>query len=356
LLQLYLGQKAEVPDDGVFLPYVANGVLQVADLSAMPETLEQRRVIDAGKVLGPHIVAAAMVDGKPPIWPEGMTSVATTPEQGRQLVRDAKAQGYDLMKVYSKLELPVFQALVAEAKALHVPVVGHIPARDKGITSEFFIPGFGMVAHAEEFAQQTALPDHGAIPRYIELLRANGTGVIATLTVDDRILQIMRQPESLRSRPELGYLHPVLRNVVVEHNPYAARAKDAGYIEKIVAFNRDFVRQAHRAGIPVLAGTDAPVPGVAPGFALHDELQSLVAAGLSNYEALAAATTAPARWLGQQGQRGSIERGAHADMVLLDADPLADIGNTRRIAAVIVRGAVYPRAELDKRMEALRKR
>ena len=102
LLRLYL-QQPNLPDGSIqsadiFLPYIANGVLQVVDLSAMSETIEQKAEIETGRTLGPHIALAAMIDGSPSIWPVGMTRVAATPSEGRKAVRDASAEGYEIIK------------------------------------------------------------------------------------------------------------------------------------------------------------------------------------------------------------------------------------------------------------------
>ena len=102
-----------------------------------------------------------------------------------------------------------------------------------------------------------------------------------------------------------------------------------------------------RSGVPLLAGSDEPNPWVIPGFALHDELALLVQGGLTPLEALQAATVNPARFLEATDSLGAIAPGKLADLVLLDADPLADIHNTSRIAVVIVNGRVFTRPELD---------
>jgi imidazolonepropionase-like amidohydrolase len=110
------------------------------------------------------------------------------------------------------------------------------------------------------------------------------------------------------------------------------------------------VRGMHQAGVPFLAGTDTPgVPCVFPGFSLHDELALLVAeGGFTPLEALQAATRNPARYLGREKDLGTVEPGKLADLVLLDADPLADIHNTTKIAAVVANGRLLPRGELDR--------
>ncbi len=362
LLRLYLGDP-KIPTgtiriEDIFVPYVANGVLQVFDLSAMSETLGQRDEVESGRVVGPHIALAAMIDGPDPLCPVGMTRVAATPSDGRQVVRDAAAEGYEVIKVYSKLDLPTFTAIVDEARKLHMPVVGHIPQREKGLTDKFFQPGFGMVAHAEEFAQQTKVPEEADIPRYVEMMKRNGTWLTGTLSLDERIVEQATYPESLKTRPELGFLTPLIYAMVTEHNPYVKPGDPAfgEYVRSIVAFNRKLVPAFAAAGIPILAGTDTPVPGMVAGFALHDELEAMARYGLSNRQVLEGTTRLPAEWLGVAGDRGVVAVGKRADLLLLDADPMADVANTRKIAGVVAGGRFLSRAELDQEMEALSER
>ena len=106
----------------------------------------------------------------------------------------------------------------------------------------------------------------------------------------------------------------------------------------------------HRAGVQILAGTDTMVPHVVPGFSLHEELALLVEAGLTPLESLRTATLSPAKFLGKSESMGTIERGKVADLVLLDANPLLDIANTRRIGAVVLNGRYLPRSTLDSKL------
>ena len=108
------------------------------------------------------------------------------------------------------------------------------------------------------------------------------------------------------------------------------------------------IRQRHDASP---AGTDTPILLAVPGFSLHDELESFVAAGFSPAEALRSATVDPARFLGRERDLGTIEKGKLADVVLLDADPLVDIRNTRRIAAVVLNGRYLPADTLGRMLQ-----
>jgi imidazolonepropionase-like amidohydrolase len=359
LLRLYL-EDPNIPTgtvhaEDLFLPFVANGVLQVIDLSATPETVGQRDEVESGRMVGPHIALAAMIDGVDPLCPVGMTRVAATPSDGRQAVRDAAAEGYEMIKVYSQLDLPTFTAIVDEARKLKMPVVGHIPQRGKGLTEKFFQPGYGMVAHAEEFAQQTDPPAEQDIPRYVEMAKRNGTWLTGTLSLDERILEQALHPETLKTRPELRFLTPLLYVWDTQHNPYVKNANPefVKTVRSIIAFNKELIPAFAAAGIPVLAGTDTLVPGLVAGFALHDELEAMARYGLSNKQVLEGTTRLPAEWLGVAGDRGVIAVGKRADLLLLDADPMADVANTRKIAAVVVGGRFLSRAELDTAMEAL---
>jgi imidazolonepropionase-like amidohydrolase len=115
------------------------------------------------------------------------------------------------------------------------------------------------------------------------------------------------------------------------------------------------VREMRNAGVRILAGTDVAVLNIFPGFSLHQELELLAdSVGMSPYEALATATREPAEWLGLADSVGTVEVGKVADLVLLDANPLADVSNTRRIAAVVLRGRVFDRAGLEALRAAVR--
>ena len=343
-----------IADADILLPYVAHGVLQIGNLGAMSEAIGQRRAVETGEVLGPHMMLAAMVDGSPPLWPVGFTRVAATPDAGRQVVRDELAEGYDMVKVYSNLSLDTFTAIVDEARQRGVKVVGHIPGRGTPI-DPYFQPGYTMVAHAEEFAFRAADSSDAEVARMVALARANGTGLMTTLTVDQRILEQTVDPTTLHTRPEVRFVHPVSRRFWYEGNPYVGRnsPERIAQLQQIIAFNDKLVRAFVAAGLPVLAGTDSLVPGVVAGSALHDELAALVAAGLTPYQALDAATRAPATWIGVADDRGTLEVGKRADLLLLDASPLADITSTQRIAGVVASGRWLPRAELDAKLAAL---
>ncbi len=200
-------------------------------------------------------------------------------------------------------------------------------------------------------------PVSGAdIPRYVEMAERNGTWLMGTLSLDERLVEETAHPETLKARPELSFLPPLVYDMVTEHNPYVAQASTQRleYLRAIVAFNKKLVPAFAVAGIPVLAGTDTPVPGMVAGFGLHDEMEAMVRYGLSNRQVLEGATRLPAEWLGVSTDRGVIAIGKRADLLLLNADPMVDVANTRKVAAVVAGGRFIDRAELDQRMTELK--
>jgi imidazolonepropionase-like amidohydrolase len=155
--------------------------------------------------------------------------------------------------------------------------------------------------------------------------------------------------ERLHNLPTLQYMHPLLQSKWLTANAYARNAtpERAAKFDAMLNFHILLIRAFKEAGVPILAGTDAGVSGLVPGFSLHDELELLVRAGLSPEEALRSATLLPAQWLGLDGQMGSIEVGKRADLLLLEANPLLDITHTRKIAGVFVNGRWFDKLRLE---------
>jgi imidazolonepropionase-like amidohydrolase len=338
----------------VMLPFIANGVTQVLEMSALPETLEQIDEIESGAALGPRIAAAAMLDGRPPIWALN-ARVATTPDEGRRAVREIAAAGFSFVKVYSRLEIPVFEAVLDEARSAKVRVIGHVPSGAQARADSVLRPGFSMVAHAEEFSKLERKPTDADIARYATLCREHEIWMATTLTTNVWIARQSRDPGVVASASGIQYIHPGLVDRWLHANQYTGNVSAAVLAdrEELLNFNRRLVQRFVAGGVPIVAGTDAVIPGVVYGFSIHDELKLLVDAGLTNQHALESATRLPAEFLQVDRDRGTIEVGKSADFIVLDANPLTDIANTRTIAAVVIRGRYLPRSELDAMMRDL---
>lgn len=181
--------------------------------------------------------------------------------------------------------------------------------------------------------------DPGRAAHVLDRLRANGSFFVPALTQH----QVLDLPGSIAQDDALQrYLPPALRAGWAQglQSLYlnGRSSQEAAEHEELFAARLRFVGAAHRGGAVVMAGTDTGTPYVHTGFALHEELELLTHAGLTPLQALRAATSTPARYLGEQGRLGTVRRSALADLVVLDADPLQDIRNTRHVHAVVVRG------------------
>ncbi|MEV6239218.1 amidohydrolase family protein [Lentzea sp. NPDC051838] len=352
--------------------HVVQGVTGVREMWGQPETHDTRRRIEAGEVLGPRMVIASnIVDGPGAIWPGA--DVVRTPDEARAAVRGAKDGGADFVKVYSFLSPECYAAIAAEARRLRIPFAGHVPARVPvrdalaQHTHEHLYNLFTSTSdNADElYAKLRALPDDPADPnwwgrqsgrmeraavathspaRAAELFRAmarRGTWQSPTLFVERNM---SRSPSSIVNDPvaldRLRYIPVDLRaqwQLIMSGRPERTPEEVAALLAFGDARMR-LLRQMHEAGVGVVAGTDAGFAYVFPGFSLHDELALLVRAGLTPMAALRAATSEAARCLGLAHETGTVSAGKQADLVVLDADPLADITNVSRIHAVVSRG------------------
>jgi imidazolonepropionase-like amidohydrolase len=297
-------------------------------------------------------------------------------------VRQTKAQGYDFVKIYSSVRPAVLQAIADEAKKQGIRFAGHAPnavrvadASDAGQHSMEHLQGLLLAASAveeelrTEYAAMRRLPrgperaslsraasvrtldtydEHKAV-RLFDKLKANGTWQVPTFTVLHSTAFLHELDKA--GDPRLRYMPAWIRELWNPANDFRFRNQTAEDFELDKRFFQRRLRlvgDMHRAGVGFLAGSDALNPYCFPGFSLHDELEWLVKAGLSPAAALQAATRNPAVYLQREKDLGTIEVGKLADLVLLDADPLADIRGTRRIAAVVHRGRLLDRTALDR--------
>jgi imidazolonepropionase-like amidohydrolase len=365
--------------DSMFPTFVANGVLGIRDMgTSMPfaDIDRLRQQTANGSRLGPHIVAAGpILDGRPkPLRPNFLA--ITTPEQGRDTVRRLKTGGVDLIKVYSWLSRDSFLAIAEEAKKQNIPVSGHVPfsvsvleasdagqkslehifgiylscsSREEELRSEMLKAGVNLSGSERirlELDEAAASYDEGKAANVFAHLARNGTWLVPTFSAvvpDSEIFDVR-----VTTDPRLKYIPPAIQKRWTEAASAGAAIKSKSFERKL-----QIVGAIHRAGVPLLAGTDTAwiQPYTYAGFSLHDELALLVRAGLTPMESLQAATINSARFLGMEKDLGTIEKGKIANLVLLDADPFADIHNTTKISKVFLTGKEFDRAALDQMLQ-----
>jgi imidazolonepropionase-like amidohydrolase len=346
--------------------FVANGVTGVRDMGGDLPVLKQWRAdLASGKMLGPQmVIAGPMLDGPTPRFPS--SAPVSSPAEGRKTVDDLKAAGVDFVKIQSLIPRDAYFAVAEEAKHIGITFVGHVPdavrateASNAGQKSiEHFTGVFEGCSRVEEELMKgpkgpgrfVETYDEDRAKSLVALFAKNETWQVPTLVWEHGQWLI---DESDFSHDPLTKYAPA----VWERNTWPMFTKDIltttatdplAQRKRFTQMELEMTNRMHRAGVPFMAGTDtAAGVHVFPGFSLHEELAYFVQAGMTPMEALQAATRNPARFLGRVSEMGTVEKGKVADLVLLDADPLADIHNTTKIQAVILRGRLFTRAELD---------
>ena len=349
--------------------YLANGVTGLRDMGGEFATIRKwRDDIARGTLVGPRIVAAG------PYLEAHDSPIAHievhTPDDARRAVDSLASLGVDFVKVHSGLARETFFAAARAARERHLALAGHLSrnvtveeASDSGQRSLEHLLGFVNVCTAADsaaFADVDPLRrivfntctsrDQSAV--YAHLAR-NGTWVTPTLATawEFAVLPKSGVPGDSLRRFITDSLRQYLVQIFEAPPPIPPDGDVLG--TRMFAKRRQLVRALHDAGVPLLTGTDSPMRNVPPGFGLHEELLEFVRSGLTPGAALRAATFEPARYFAALDSLGSIGPGKLADLVLLGADPLADIANAHAIVAVLTRGHVYDRRALDAMLRAV---
>ncbi|MBW3550361.1 MAG: amidohydrolase family protein [Proteobacteria bacterium] len=364
------------PND--LLIYVANGVTGIREMSGNADHLVWRDEIEAGR-LGPQVFVGSeklesreWFAGHFQRWTRNRINVRR-PEHAEAVVRSLAGDGYDAVKLGSILDEETYREIDRAASASGIALIGHFPVSvpldalwtsgqselshieeiAKALNAEF---GFFTNANADEYLQFVARRSNEVAAKLAE----HDIAVVSSLWLIESIARQKVAPADLVEEIELRYANPGLvegtplsKGWLPGNNAYeigleaspAEREAAAAYWMTFAEAHRILLRAMRDKGVHVMAGTDANTAGAVPGFSLHDELKSLTEAGLSPAQSLRSATATPAERMNQEA--GRIAPGYRADMVLLRANPLEDIANTRAIEGVIVDGRFLDRAQLD---------
>ena len=328
--------------DDVLTLWVLHGITTVRGMLGEAGHLTLKRRLLDQDVLGPRLVTSGpSVNGRS----------APTPERARQMV-DAQAEaGYDFVKIHPGLTRAAYDAMADAAARAGLRFAGHVPEA-VGLRHAFarrqhtidhldgyiqaLIPDFDPAeTDAGSFGAAVAgRADPALIDRIVEQTRAADAWVVPTETL---FVNLNTPLEELDARPELAYLPRNLlaryRRSVGDQPGGADRSGDA-----FLDIRRRLLAALHRGGVGVLLGSDSPQIFNVPGPSIHRELQLMVDAGLTPFEALVLGTVNPARFLGRDGEQGVLQVGAAADLVWVAGNPLVDIGNASRIRGIMVRG------------------
>ena len=311
--------------------YLAAGVTTVRDVGNELEFIAAvRDAVASGQGLGPRMLLAGLIDGP---GPRGLgVTRAATPDEGRAWVNRYHDAGFDQIKIYSSVALDVLRAITAEAHKLGMTVTGHVPDSMSAFTA--LDAGLDQIDHAE-YVGVAASQDPQEV---IAELKRHRTVIDPTLALYELLARPLNQP--------IDAFEPGIRKVAREleaplngfGSPVDTAARQRARLNDSLAL----VGRLHRAGIPIVAGTDQSVPG----HSLHREIELYVQAGMSPFDALSAATVVPARVMKKIADSGTIEKGKRGDLIVLDGNPLDDVRMTRRIHRVVTNGRVFDPASL----------
>lgn len=344
--------------DRLFTLFVANGITTIRGMLGQYSHLDLRARLEAGEVFGPRFVTSGpSLNGR---------SVSSAADAARQ-VREQHAAGYDFIKVHPGLTAEEFAALAATANELGMPYAGHVPVA-AGVR-EALRSHMATIDHLDGYFVALLPPDShgsGGFGGFFDVMLAReldsekiaalaaATAMAGTWNVPTQVLveQMVdgTSVTDLRNRSEMRYVPESTVNdwVIAKERQLAERGFDPETAALAIDLRRRLILALHDSGAGLLLGSDAPQIFNVPGFSAHRELDVLVAAGLTPYAALQTGTSAVAKFLGSN--TGVVAVGKEADLILLDANPLEDIRNSRRIHGVMLRGRWLPASELEQRL------
>jgi hypothetical protein len=351
--------------------YAAAGVTQLRVLAASPVAVALRDEKVGGEALRPMLyVEGLLTDGDPPSWPFARV-VSDVADVAREVALH-KEMRLPSIKVYTRLTRDVYDAFAAQGRAAGLGLVGHVPdavglehALASGQRSIEHLWGYERWLASSTAAgarPSSAVPsgvlgriaafehaDEARMPEIARRTREAGTWNCATLVLNER-MAMRDDVEALRAVTGLRYVPPETVAAWQLSRGRGSPERSAA-LRRSIPKRRALLRALHEQGAGLLVGTDSGNPWIVPGFSVVDEIALFVEAGLPPWEALRAATSAAAHYLGQGEESGTVVVGRRADLLLVDANPLERAENLRRREGVMLRGAWHPASELDARLE-----
>ncbi len=339
--------------------YLANGITTVRNMWGWDMHIRLRDQVLKGDLRGPTIyTAGAIIDGNPPQL-RGSAVVENVADAEAVVGGQARA-GFDFIKVYSGLKPNAFEAVILAAKKYGLPVVGHVPPAIglhgvlvDGLRSIEHLQGYPIAVTGDALATWSYLLDPTKIAEMAEATRLASVWNTPTLNVLERSDMTAEESITFLSRSELKFLPSFYKRFCCgsAYDPEDDLPKEERALRK--ANRLGIVKALNNAGAELLLGSDAGNPFVLPGYAIHDELQLLVEAGLTPYQAIKTGTRNAAIFLGELAEFGTIEIGKRADLILVGENPLSDVSTIEQPLGVMSRGSWISSEEIQQMLKNL---
>jgi imidazolonepropionase-like amidohydrolase len=348
------GQAPDAAMERVIFMYAANGIGTIRGMLGHPRHLPLRDRLAKGELYGPRL------------WSSGPSfngNSVTSPAVAVQMVKDQKAAGYDFLKIHPGVSREAFDAMDSTADSLGITYSGHVPL-DVGLHRALEAK-YATIDHldgyvealapagsppSETFGLNLALKaEESRIPDLVAKTKAAGVAQVPTQILLENWLNDV-SAETLAARPEMKYAAAgEVQKWTEIKKKFSEAPPDAR--KKLISIRRRLIKDMHAAGVMILLGSDAPQVWNVPGFSAHRELGTYVASGLTPFQALSTGTRNVAAFFRIEKEAGTVTNGKRADLVLLDANPLAEISNTTKIAGVMLGGKWMSKDEIQKRLD-----
>jgi len=343
--------------------YLANGVLTVRGMIGHPSHLVLKQKIETGEIIGPRIYAAG---------PSLNGNTVSSPESGRQMVKDQKSSGYDHLKIHPGLDMERFTAIANTAKEVKIKIGGHVPLAvglvntiKYGYNSNEHMDGYieAMMPDDSYLDPSIAGPfsmnltDHAdldQLPSLVRLTKDNNMYIAPTLTLFERYFGYIPAGE-LRAEPEMKFLP---KKLVDQWTEQKKKLEESGQLtEEIVKpyleVRKKILMALHRADVPILMSSDSPQVFNVPGFSIHHEIRSMHDAGMSPFEILKSGTLNVATYFNEDDQFGKIAKGVSADFILIRGNPLEDLNNLKHIEGIMLKGNWIPKNKVQQELDRI---
>lgn len=353
------------PMKEVLMLFAINGVTTIRGMLGHPRHLELRSKIQSGEILGPRFITSG---------PSFNGNSVKSEDAGAEMVRQQKKLSYDFLKIHPGITKENFAAVVKTAREINIPFAGHVPfdvsiwraidARYATIDHldgfvESLVPGIENTTEQENGLFALFIGDRAdttRIPKLMKALRDNNIWQVPTQALAERWFAPGKTAEALANEAEMRYMDPkTVTNWVNTKNNLLKNPKyNTDAVNRYISLRRKLIYECHKNNVGLLLGSDGPQVFNVPGFSVHHELKYLTDAGLTPYQALRTGTVNVGKFLNNDAM-GTIKKGALSDLILLSANPLTDINNSKKIEGVMLGNLWLSKGWIEKELKKLEK-